>query len=230
MPGKHYVPRNENQLAAWSSQLVATLSASPGAYGASSAEVAALAAVQSSFASAWKLVQQPRLRSRPYIAVKDEKKRLLVSTTQSLVQRMQNWTGMTDDKRIELGIPVRGWGGRRARISRPTEAPVLQVRMVYGRRISLRLSRAGGGAGKPTGVRGAFVYRYVGAEPPASEKAFEFVGSWTNTRPVVVMGNEVEPGTTVWLCAAWVSPTHQAGPACLARSAMVNTLNFGEME
>ncbi len=217
----HYIPLREADLLGWSKNLANKLLGAPEYYGISPEQANAYADVQSAFASAYQLAQDPVTRSKPYIDDKEVKKKSLIAATRPLVAILQASPMMSDEKRGMLAIPIRD--REPTPIGPPTETPVLEVLRVQGNLISLRVWPSGSESGaKPEGVRGVRLWKFVGEDVPSDLREYVFAGSSTNTRPQVMMPEGTPANTKVWIIAAWFNPRDQAGPACPAVSVWTN--------
>ena len=221
MPSTTYIPQREPELLAWVNNLASKLAADPAGYGQTLGSLDDFINAQVAFANAYATANDPDTRTSANIAAKNTaKKAMLDATIRPLVQTIQNWSGMTDQKRDLLEIPVRD--NEPTPIGPPTEMPVLRVASVQGRVLNLEVRRAVSGGGttrrKPAGVRAVWLRTFVGetpdATPPQVLQAYEFRGESTKSDPQVVFPPNVAPGTPVWVTALWVNPTGQPGPAC----------------
>jgi hypothetical protein len=130
-----------------------------------------------------------------------------------LITIMQAFPAMTNEKRIELGLRVRDSGP--TPINPPTEAPIAEIVSVMGRLVRGRVHSADTETrGKPQGVAACWLYSYIGAAPPADIAAWKFEGSSTRTSWEIEFPASVAAGSQFWLCAQWISPRNQPGPAC----------------
>ncbi len=207
-----YVPTREGELLAWTSNLATKLVADPPGYGLDVQAAADYQAVQQAFAAAYALATDPATRTPVNIEDKTEEKQALIAATRPLVQTLQNWSGMTNGKRKDLGIPVRD--NEPTPIGIPTEMPVLRVTEVSQRVLDLELLNQENEKRKPNGVRSAWLYTHVGADPSPDLTQWKFEGESTRSNPQIVFPESVAPGTEVWVTALWVNPTGKPGPAC----------------
>lgn len=209
----NYLPTREADLLAWAMNLSTTITTSPTSYGQTIESAAAYETVVGDFNAAYGAATDPATRTKSAVAEKNTAKRAMIAATRPLVQTLQNWSGMTDAKRALLQIPVRDTDP--TPIDPPVVMPVLRVAAVNGRVLDLELRRQDGTTRqKPAGVRGAWLYSYVGETPPMDLTQWEFRGGTTKSNPQLVFPETVAAGTAVWVTALWVNPTDQPGPAC----------------
>jgi len=221
MPNKTYIPQREPELLEWSNNLAAQLTADPAAYGQTVESLADFTAAQTAFAAAYATANDPTTRTKANIAEKNTKKTEMLQVIRPLVQTLQNWSGMTNQKRDILEIPVRDY--EPTPIGPPEVMPVLRVAAVNGRVLDLELRREDGTTKrKPQGVRGCWLYTHVGENPPTDLQAWKFEGGSTKSNPQIVFPETVAPGTQVWVTALWVNPTDQPGPACAPVKTHIN--------
>lgn len=207
-----YVPTREGELLAWSNNIATKLVADPTAYGLEAKDATDYQLVQQAFAAAYALATDPATRTPVNIRDKTEKKQALIAATRPLVQTLQNWSGMTNGKRKDLDIPLRD--NEPTPIGIPTEMPVLRVTEVSQRVLDLELLNQENEKRKPNGVRSAWLYTHVGADPSPDLTQWKFEGESTRSNPQIVFPESVAPGTEVWVTALWVNPTGKPGPAC----------------
>lgn len=225
MPGKSFLPYRESELLLFAQNAHAVLDATPDAFvgfGLTQAQFDTFQSRYSAFDAAYITANHPDTRTPTAVSQKNLAKAAMVSYIREMVRLVQAHPGLTDDQRVSLGITVPDVDP--SPVPRPVEQPGLSVRLVKGRVIMLQLTREDGRRAKPEGVASAAVYRFVGGEPPAGIGGFEYVGSWSTTRPEVVMPEDTPVGTKVWVSAAWANRKQQLGFACPPVSATTNTL------
>ena len=154
--------------------------------------------------------------STPNVILKNQARANLVSGPggiRELVGIIQKFPGTTNAQRAELNITVPD--EEPSPIAKPAFPPLLVVRSVSGRAVSLVLSDPQNPSLKriPDGVEGAIVMSYIGEEPPASSAVCTMQGPVQKTRTAVVFPESVAPGTKVWLTAMWFN-RRGVGPAC----------------
>jgi hypothetical protein len=202
-----YIPRPEAEMAKFTTVLLRHIEREPGEYGLVQAQVDRFREVHSRFMEVYSLVKDAETRTRPKIVLKDERKRELISATRQIVDVMQAWEGMTDAKRIALGITVRGPRARRVHV--PTDGPSVGLDAA-GRNVSIALD-SGLTRSKPAGVLGALLFVCYGDEPPTRESDWKFLMMTGRTR-VNVRLDEVREACTVWITACWFNGRMETGP------------------
>ncbi len=221
-----YLPAREAELLAFAQNLFDHLEANPATYGQTIESIAPFGTAFNAFKAALAVTTNPATKTKPTIADKNAKKQAMIDIIRPLVQTLQNWSGMTDDKRDTLGIPTRD--RQPTPIGPPEEMPVLRVAGVFGRLLELEVLDTEGKKRKPDGARGAWLYTHVGDDPPAELTAWQFRGGTTRSNPQVVFEDSVAPGTKVWVTALWVNPTDQPGPACAPQQTRIGYQGLSE--
>lgn len=115
----------------------------------------------------------------------------------------------TDAQRDELGIKARK---RPSPIPAPSVSPIIDIIRVSGRTVTIGLHTQGK-RGRPTGVAGASVFTFVGAEAPADTAAWKFEGLITRTK-FDISFEQSTTANTVWVTANWHNERGQTGLAC----------------
>lgn len=222
----NYIPARESELITWVTNLATQLSTSSDDYGMTADQVHGYQIVQQNFMATYNTAQNPLTRSKPYITAKNEAKKILLDATRPLVQTLQNYSGMTDEKRDLLEIPVRD--NQPTPVNVPTEMPNVKIEAVNGQVMNLELKRDDGSKRKPVGVRSAWLYTFVGDTPPSDLKDWRFEGGTTRNDPQIIFPQSVTPGTVVWVTALWINPTEQAGPACAPVKSHINYVGLNQ--
>lgn len=214
-----FLPKSEAKLLQWSINFRAVLERSSQAAGVSAQQMEDYTAVQQAYAQAYRLAKNPETRTSPRVRKKDEAKRALQAETRKLARFIRTRSFVTAAQRKELGLSARNPGGARPVAPPPRDKPGLKVVSVTGFTVRVRLHdiTTPMRLGKPKGVFGATLFRYVGAEasPPDDLDQWTFVDSTSQTFADVEFtpGEHVYPGAKVWLTAVWINPRGEAGPA-----------------
>ena len=222
-----YIPTREAQLRDFAQNLTDRLTAMGADYGVTAEQILPFVEAYNTFVARYAITSNPATKTKPAVAAKNDAKAEMVRQIRLLVSVLQGWPAMTNAKRDELRIPVRD--DQPTPIDPPTEMPVLRIAGVYGSVMDLEVRRADGETKrKPAGVRGVWLYSFVGDNPPAQLTAWQFRGGSTKHNPQIVFEPEVVPGTKVWVTALWVNPTDRPGPACAPLSARINYQGLNE--
>ena len=149
----NYLPAEEAKLVTWTGEFFTNLSTKPvDYYGAAPDLISAYAVTRTRFVNAYNAVQNPITRTPPNIEAKNVFKKALVNATRSLVDVIQAWPSMTNEKRRELKITERG--------KKPVPTPIpgmpfLKVESIDGRYVKLSLQQSRTTKGRPKGASGA---------------------------------------------------------------------------
>lgn len=208
-----YPPGREADLitAAQTFHDVATVA--PATYSLTALQLTTLGTKLSDFQTKWDVCQVPGTKTRVAVELKNVSKADLVAYLRSLCRIVQAAPTTTNAIRTELGIPLRD--AIASPIGVPASAPILTVRKVWGRQITIRLESADiEGRGLAPGILGAQVYTFVGDEPASDTQVWVNQGLCTRTNVVIQLADETPAGAKVWITAAWVNPRGMAGVAC----------------
>ena len=216
------IPLAQAPLISWNRNALTQLDAlSPEAVGLSLAQFSDWTAKFTAFETLFNQCNEPTTRTPARVFQKNEAKKALLDVARLYVRYIQGFPGTTNDMRRDLQITVRDV--EPSPIGRPETAPELSVVSVSGRVLDLRLREPGATRrGKPAGVRGAWLYTFVGNEAPTDFAQMKFEGATTRTDPQVVVDADVPAGSKVFVSACWVNPTDQPGPACMPVATWTN--------
>jgi hypothetical protein len=181
-------------------------------YGISSSQSTAFGALNTTLQADYSTAVDPSTRTRGAVATKNASILAMRAMAINLAKIIYATPTVTDAQLIDLGLLPRS---SRSPVPPPADAPVLEVGVVSGRLVNVRV-HAGGSErrGKPVGAVGANVYSYVGQAPPADPRDYHFEGMTTRTITQLLFPDTVAGGATVWLSACWVSARGATSPAC----------------
>ena len=180
-------------------------------YGLTSAQATAFGTLNAALQTAWSESFEPTTRTRVAIATRNQAVKNMRASAILLAKIIYATPTVSDAQLVGLGLLPRA---TRTPIPAPTTAPVVEVGVVSGRVVNLRLHPADAERrGIEAGARGANVYSYVGPTPPTDPRDYHFEGMATRAITQVLFPNDVPSGATVWLSACWVSGRGQTGPA-----------------
>lgn len=207
-----FLPSTDAALLAWSLNFSTKITASPTDYGLTADQATAYTAVHADYAAALAACE-PGVRSKSAVQAKNAARDTLKIQARLLSNLVQGTATVTNAQKIDLGLTVRA---QPTPIPPPANPPTLDIVAVAGRSVRIRLHDLdnAGKRGKPAGVKGAAVFSFVGAEPPADPGQWKFEGNITRTIVDVAFPLATAPGTLVWLMAAWFNERAQSGPNC----------------
>lgn len=180
------------------------------------AQATAFAAVVATFVTANNAATDPPTRTRAKVAARDAAKTPMVAMIRDLARIINAFPGITNEKRIELGLTPRS--GTFTPVGVPTESPVMQVLQTNeGRILKVRLSgQDTTRRGKPANCSGASIFSYVSTngQPPADIGQYKFEGSTSRTIFDLEIPPTVPGGSQIFLVSFWFNNKMQSGPAC----------------
>lgn len=211
-----YLPSREADLVTWSNNFDALITASAPTYGLTVAQASDYRGLHNAFVSAYQIANDNSTRTPSSVTTKNDAKEALVNGEhgiRQLVGIVQNYPGTTNTLRQDLQITVPDT--EPTPVPPPSSPPIVEVKDVYGREVTLRLqdSTTSSGRAKPSGVSGATILSYVGDDPPVDPADWKFEGNTTRTTYSIEFPITVAPGAKVWLTAFWFNPRQQSGPA-----------------
>ena len=209
MATSSYLPREEAKLVTFTGEFLANIALQPTNYGLVAQDAADYKVSRDRFVASYNLVQNPITRTPPNIEAKNVFKKALVNATRSLVDVIQAWPSMTNEKRRELKITERG--------NRPTPSPIpgtpfVKIESIDGRDVTLSLQQSRTNKGRPKGVSGANVFVFYGSDAPATTNGWQFETGTGKSKVTLNLG-AVETACTVWITAFWFNGRKQSGQA-----------------
>lgn len=210
-----YLPTREVDLVAWSSNFNTKINATPTNFGLSAIQATAYGLLHAAFSAAWTAANENSTRTPSAIQTKNTTKANLISGPngiRELASIVQAFPGTTNTERSDLGLTVPD--PEPSPVPVPEVAPILSVESVSGRSFKLRLQDAENplNRGKPAGVAGATIFRFIGAIPPADLNDWTYVANCTRTRVLVELPVTVAPATQVWFTAFWFNTKAESSP------------------
>ena len=207
-----YLPTREAKFVTFINDFYRTLSTQPAGYFSLGEQaIADYNVTVTRFMDAYALSTNPSTRTGPAIEAKQMAKTTLINATRSLVDVMQAWPQMTDEKRRLLGITVRAT--KPTPVGRPTVKPYLEVAGADQNTITVRILQSKTERAKPKGVLGAILFSAVGPTPPTTESGWFSQGNTTRSSVQVHFPDTVPPGSRVWFTAVFFNRKLETGPA-----------------
>jgi hypothetical protein len=216
-----FLPSTNSGLLSWAQNFYAVANAVPGptAYGLTAAQLTSFNALVTSFQTGLAACE-PGARSKAAVFTKNQAKANLVTDARLLAKVVQGTGTVTDAQKATLGLNVRATPQP---VPVPADAPAIDVVSVNSRTVNIRLHSAtvAGKRKRPTGVKGAAVFSYVGATAPTDPSAYNFEGNTSLTNFEVTFPDTVAPGAVVWITAMWFNTRAQSGPAAQPVQAII---------
>ncbi|MGB7161407.1 MAG: hypothetical protein WBD40_25335 [Tepidisphaeraceae bacterium] len=199
------------RIVAGSAAFAARINENPLAYGIQPHLAAEYAALDATLQAAYRAAVTPQTRTSIAVREKDDALRAVRLKAAMLASIIGASPDVDDAQLISLGLlprPTRG--ARRA----PDEPPVVEVAMVVGRRVTVRIRARSSEARKPLGCIGAYLYVFAGSEPPSDPLQYRFEGLASRKTATIRFPDDVASGSTAWISAAWVSRRGKTSAAC----------------
>jgi hypothetical protein len=227
-----YFPSTDAGLLAWARNMSHQLSVDPPAYGVSPERAEELADLVAEYDSAVSAASNRTTRSMVITSHKNDVRARFKDAARLIVSIVRGQPHLTDAQKIGLGITVPA--PRKQAIPRPSNGPRLLITSMTGRTAQVLLTNAEleSGRSKPPGVQGALIFIAAGDRPPApGTGAWTFHSGTSRTKCRVTFPANLEPGTKVWICAAWVNARKQLGPPSMPAGTHIQFgahIQFGE--
>jgi hypothetical protein len=208
-----FLPASDTLMLKWAQNFYSVANATPGptGYGLTAAQLTAYNTLLTSYQTALAACD-PGVRSKAAVFTKTQAKAALVADARLLAKVVQGTASVTDAQKATLGLNVRATPQP---VPVPADPPQIDVVSVDSRTVNIRLHSAtvAGKRKRPTGVKGAAVFSYVGATAPTDPTSYTFQGNTSLTNFAVTFPDTVMPGATVWITAMWFNTRAQSGPA-----------------
>lgn len=209
MPG--FLPSRDSELVTWSLNFSTRITATPTAFGLTAPQATAYGALHDAFVAAYNVSSAEATNSTSAVLTKNTARTSLTANARMLAGIVQKYPAITDAQRADLGLNVKA---SPAPVPPPALAPDIDIVSVAGNTVRIKLHNSATlHRAKPTGVKGAAVFSFVGPVAPSTEAAWTFQGNTTQTVIDVEFPAETPPGSKVWFTAFWFNPRAQSGPA-----------------
>lgn len=215
-----YLPAKDGALLDWGRNFSQLISQSPVSYGLTILQAESFGSLFSAYEAAYNTAVAPETRTKGSIAAKNTAKNAMKADARNLVSIIQGIPTVTPQMKIDLGVSVRDT--EPTPILPPTVAPEIDFMPTGTRTIRIRLHNEKTlNRRKPDGVKGATLFSYIGATPPADFSNWKFEASTTKNVLEVEPPPTVSSGTQIWFTAFWFNPRTQSGPAATPVSTIV---------
>lgn len=210
MSGTKLYPSRQAEFAAWLDQLATGVAASPAAVGVSVAQAALMTATNVSFQAAYATATAAETRTHAAILAKNVAMKNGKRESKKLADIVRAFPSITPSQLALLGIPV---PAERRPVPAPDEMALVEVTSTGPNSLTVRIH--GGEAlrrGKPEGSTGCVVMSYIGAEAPTDVRLWTLEGTTSKNVFEVTYPADIEPGSYIWLAAAFVNAKLEQGP------------------
>lgn len=194
-----YIPAKDADFATWLANFSSKITATPVAYGLIAGDATIIAAVATSFATAYALAIDPATRTQANIAGKDAARVAAIATVRPYAVSISLNSGVTNPDKLEVGVNLPN--AARTPIPPPVTAPVLAfVSAIPGQTTigvsdsSTPLSKA-----KPFGVASMELRQTLGTAIASDPNTAALVGLTTKS-PTYIAYDPTDTGkyATVW--------------------------------
>lgn len=189
------------------------ISAAPLPLSLTVAQATELSSRTSAFEAAFLDAEDPATRTRAKISLKRSTRKNLTEYGRMLARIIQAAPTVTDEQRIDLGLPVRDT--LPTPIQPPDLAPVAEVAEMNGWKAKFKVRPAGseGRSSRPEGVALIQAYSFVGPTPPGNVNEWKSEGLSSRAIFEIAFDSEVPVGSRVWACCQWVTARGLTSPA-----------------
>lgn len=214
-----FLPDKDAALLAWGTNFSTLITATPTTYGLVAGQATSFAALLTSYSTALTACN-PGVRNKAAVLTKNTARAALKTSARLLARIVEGQATVTNAQKATLGLNVRATP---TPIPPPAFAPQIDIVSVVGRTVKIRMhnTETSPKRGKPAGVKGAAVFSFVGATPPAELSGYKFEGNTTVTVVDIVFPDSVAAGATVWIIAMWFNERAQNGPAATPVNAVI---------
>jgi hypothetical protein len=206
------VPTTDNGILNWSNTFYDVANPSPTSVGLTAAQLTSFNSLLGIYQAALTAWNNDPQRSKSLTEAKLISKNNLISSARQLYNIVAAFPGSTDQQKVDLGVNVRKHPTPKPG---PQDAPELRVKKVYGRQFRIEVrdvlthKRA-----KPFGCAGYTLYSFTGTTPPPSTEGWVCEGNVTTADRVVLLPDDIAPGSRVYFTANWYGTRGEVGPGC----------------
>jgi hypothetical protein len=221
---RDFFPSREAEIGPWSLNFSTLLTANFASYGCTTGQASTYAGYHAAWIDKYTLAQDPSTRTTSAILAKNQAKVDLAANARLLARIIQAHPGILPSQLSDLGLTVRDT--HPAPIPSPTEEIDMDIVSVVNRTVKCRVHGADATSrAKPAGVASIMVWSYVGATQPVELADWHTEGVVTKTTFEIVFPSDLAPGSTVFMCAAWMNRKGETGTACTPRSVTFGAAN-----
>lgn len=205
-----YIPQTNELFDDWQGILMDEVTANALAWNIDSGLLSIIGPLRTNWESAWLQAKPPGTRSKAITQLKDDAYNAYVPQLRKLVQQqLKNNANITNEQRVEFGIPVPGT--QRSPIPPPNTTPVIELQSLTGARIKIVARQMNSTKrGKPKGVTNV-VFRFaVGNENPTESQCNEVFLFSHN--PGILQFEIPDVGKVIGGYCYWLTSKNQRGP------------------
>ncbi len=207
---RDYLPSREAQLVTFTGEFSTNISKNSKGYGLTVDQATEYATTRERFVTAFNVAQNPLTRTPPNIQAKDAAKTSLINATRMLVDVVQAWPEMTNEKRADLKITLRDRKPTPSPV--PSTSPFIKVKSIDGRIVTFECQSTKTSRGKPKDVSGVTLFSHYGPTPPQTAEGWKLIGMSGRTT-VTTTFDDMDAGGTVYVTGFWFNGRKQSGPS-----------------
>lgn len=220
MSTNDYIPRSDPEFNVWQGNIILLVDGNAEAWGIPPAEITALKARQTAWATAFTKANNKQNRSAADVQAKNDTRELFEKSLRNFVaQWLSNNNKITDSDRERMSITVKS--DTRTPVAVPVSNPIGTIDFSVRQQHSLSfIDSVTHAKAKPDGVQGCEVWMKAGGEPPKVDSEFSYVGTDTRS-PYRVSFTVADIGKMVYYRMRWINKRGQTGPWSSTISAVV---------
>lgn len=218
-----YLPGGSAELAAFVENLYAKVSAAPGNYGLTAADMTALDTMKSAFKTVLGDYDEKRIASGVARILKDDTKDALEVMVRAFVKTIQANPTTTNEMRggLQINIP----DTTHTPIPAPDELPVVAIDTLVPQRHRIVFSGETSRA-KPKGVRALEIWMKLGGDATGNEADYQFLAQDTDS-PYIKQFVAADSGKQAHYLFCWVNSKGDRGPWKMASATVTSELQSG---
>lgn len=206
-----HIPPSDDDFNKVQSKLIGAVAANPMKFGCTDNDKTAALTTQSDWEAKHAAFVKAKEEFEKATAAKDAARAAHEPNVRGLINKINVTPGMTNELRLEAGLPARDASGRKI-IGAPTTYPIGRVE---AGRLSLVLHFVDVNTpmklAKPEGVHGCEIHVALGDKPPADPSGYSFLALDTRT-PYTHDFDAADAGKSVHYLLRWQNTKGQPGP------------------
>ncbi|MDR1280747.1 MAG: hypothetical protein LBK99_07985 [Opitutaceae bacterium] len=222
MSNTNYIPRPDDKFDIWQKKLVSDFTENFARYGISQAALTALETIQTRWGAAWNVAQHPETRSQVDVEAKNRNRKEYEKALREMISEhiTYNRTGVTDDDRVRMGLPVHKT--THTPVPVPTAPPATTWTPTSSANSpSGSLSLAANAAVPNPSAYTESRYSGPSSTPPPGKLSDLTHSSFDTNSPLTLLFDEDQRGKTLYYCLRWENTRGEKGPASEIFSAII---------
>jgi hypothetical protein len=206
------VPTRDVLLMPYSTNFNTRIVASASTYGLSAAQVTKFTGLYTPYIEAANAAAAEGQKNKSLVASRNSAKAALMPYFRELYAFIQANSDVADSAKVDLGIVIRRHPAPQPAVA---TAPIITVKNVYGHNIELAIRGVGKRRGRATNAAGCSLFSYVGEVAPAAGSSnWRAEGNVTRDSVVVVVPDEIAPGSKIFFTGFWYTRRGLSSVAC----------------